>query len=103
MDVQQLKLLAGRIRDLLERANVTVTHNQALDLSGALVGLRNWPEVQAFPTRIAAADLDLAAAGRLAHRLHRKHSRRGSFWSRCNRRGCKHQRSFHKSGRQGRG
>ena len=34
MDVQQLKLLAGRIRGLLEHANVTVTHNQALDLSG---------------------------------------------------------------------
>lgn len=73
MDVQQLKLLAGRIRGLLEHANVTVTHNQALDLSGALVGLRNWPEVQAFPARVAAADLDLAAASRLAHRLHRKH------------------------------
>lgn len=74
MDVQQLKLLAGRIRGLLEQANVTVTHNQALDLSGALVGLRNWPEVQAFPARVAAADLDLAAASRLAHRLQRKHS-----------------------------
>lgn len=74
MDVQQLKLLAGRVRGLLERANVTVSHNQALDLSGALVGLRNWPEVQAFPARVAAADLDLAAAGRLAHRLQRKHT-----------------------------
>jgi hypothetical protein len=74
MDVQQLKLLAGRIRGLLEQANVTVTHNQALDLSGALVGLRNWPEVQAFPARVATADLDLAAASRLAHRLQRKHT-----------------------------
>lgn len=74
MDVQQLKLLAGRIRGLLEHANVTVTHNQALDLSGALVGLRNWPEVQAFPARVAGADLDLAAAGRLAYRLEKRHS-----------------------------
>lgn len=73
MDVQQLKLLAGRIRGLLEHANVTVTHNQALDLSGALVGLRNWPEALAFPNRVTAAELDLAAAGRLAHRLQRKH------------------------------
>lgn len=73
MDVQQLKLLAGRIRGLLEHANVSVTHNQALDLSGALVGLRNWPEVQAFPTRVAAADLDMTSAARLAHRLQRKH------------------------------
>lgn len=74
MDIQQLKLLAGRIRGLLEHANVTVTHNQALDLSGALAGLRNWPEVQAFPARVAVAELDLAAAGRLAHRLQRKHA-----------------------------
>lgn len=74
MDIQQLKLLAGRIRGLLEHANVTVTHSQALDLSGALVGLRNWPEVQAFPARVAVADLDLAAASRLAHRLQRKHT-----------------------------
>ena len=74
MDVQQLKLLAGRIRGLLEHANVTVSHNQALDLSGALVGLRNWPEVQAFAARVAAADLDLAAAGRLAYRLDKRHS-----------------------------
>ncbi len=28
MDAQQLKLLAGRIRDLLEHANVSVTHSQ---------------------------------------------------------------------------
>lgn len=74
MDVQQLKLLAGRIRGLLEHANVTVTHNQALDLSGALVGLRNWPEVQAFPSRVAGAELDLAATSRLCHRLARKHA-----------------------------
>lgn len=73
MDVQQLKLLAGRIRGLLENANVSVTHNQALDLSGALVGLRNWPEVQAFPSRVASAELDHAAASRLSHRLARKH------------------------------
>lgn len=73
MDVQQLKLLAGRIRDLLAQANVTVNHSQALDLSGALVGLRNWPEVQAFPSRVSAAQLDLAGTSRLAHRLHRKH------------------------------
>jgi hypothetical protein len=74
MDVQQLKLLAGRIRDLLEHANVSVTHSQALDLSSALVGLRNWPEVQAFPSRVAGAELDLTATGRLSHRLARKHA-----------------------------
>ncbi|MDO9099617.1 MAG: hypothetical protein Q7V53_02570, partial [Caldisericota bacterium] len=74
MDIQQLKLLAGRIRGLLEHANIAVTHSQALDLSGALVGLRNWPEVQAFPARVVAVDLDLGATGRLANRLQRKHA-----------------------------
>jgi hypothetical protein len=74
MDIQQMKLLAGRIRGLLEQANVTVSHNQALDLSAALAGLRNWPEVQAFPTRVAAANLDLAATGRLGYRLQKRHS-----------------------------
>lgn len=74
MDIQQLKLLGGRIRGLLEQANVTVSHNQALDLSAALAGLRNWPEVQAFPTRVAASNLDLAAAGRLAYRLHKRYA-----------------------------
>lgn len=73
MDVEQLKLLAGRIRGLLDQNGVSVTHSQALDLTGALVGLRNWPEVQAFPSRVAAAELDLAAARRLCHRLNRKH------------------------------
>lgn len=74
MDIQQMKLLAGRIRGLLEEANVTVSHNQALDLSAAVAGLRNWPEVQAFPTRVAAANLDLAAAGRLAYRLQKRYA-----------------------------
>lgn len=74
MDIQQMKLLAGRIRGLLEQENVTVSHNQALDLSAALAGLRTWPEVQAFPTRVAAANLDLAAAGRLAYRLQKRYA-----------------------------
>lgn len=73
MDVQQLKLLAGRIRDLLERANVFVTHAQALDLSSAIVGLRNWPEVRAMVSRAISAKLDLASVSRLAHRLRREH------------------------------
>jgi hypothetical protein len=73
MDIQQLKLLSGRIRGLLEQSNHSVTHSQALDLSGALVGLRNWPEVQAFPSRVTAAELDLAATGRLSYRLRKRH------------------------------
>lgn len=73
MDIQQLKLLAGRIRDLLQQAQHSVGHSQALDLSAALPGLRNWPEVQAFPDRVAACELDLASANRLAFRLMKKY------------------------------
>jgi hypothetical protein len=72
MDIQQLKLLAGRVRDLLQQSNHPIGHNQSLDLIAALPGLRNWPEVQAFPDRVIACDLDLASAGRLAFRLTKK-------------------------------
>ena len=69
MDIQQLKSHAGRVRDLLQQSNHPVGHNQALDLVSALIGLRNWPEVLAFPDRVAGCELDLASAGRLAFRL----------------------------------
>lgn len=69
MDVPQLKLLAGRVRGLLQRSSSIVGHSQALDLVAALPGLRNWPEVMAFPDRVAACELDATSAGRLAFRL----------------------------------
>lgn len=72
MDIPQLKLLAGHVRNLLKQADHSVGHNQSLDLIAALPGLRNWPEVQAFPDRVAACELDASAAGRLAYRLKRK-------------------------------
>lgn len=72
MDIPQLKLLAARIRELLKEASCLVGHSQSLDLVAALPGLRNWPEVNAFPDRVAACQLDLAATGRLAFRLKRK-------------------------------
>src|ERR1700688_1566893 len=72
MEIQQLKLLAGRVRDLLQQSNHSIGHNQSLDLVAALPGLRNWPEVQSFPDRVAACDLDGTATGRLAFRLKRK-------------------------------
>lgn len=71
MDTQQLKLLAGRIRSLLQRSNHPISHNQALDLAAALPGLRNWPEVMAFPERVAATELDGVSTGRLAFRLNK--------------------------------
>ena len=72
MEMQQLKLLASRVRDLLQRSNHPVRHNQSLDLVAALPGLRNWPEVQAFPDRVAACELDEAATARLAYRLKKR-------------------------------
>lgn len=72
MELQQLRLMAGRVRGLLEQSNHTVSHNQALDLISALPGLRNWPEVQAFPDRVAACELDTTSAGRMAFRLKKK-------------------------------
>ncbi|PQA78400.1 hypothetical protein [Rhodoferax sp. TS-BS-61-7] len=69
MDIQQVKLLAGRIRGLLEQSNIPLNHSQSLDISAAIIGLRNWPEVMAFPDRVELAELDMASAGRLAHRL----------------------------------
>jgi hypothetical protein len=71
MDVSQLKLLAGRVRGLLEHTPSPIGHSQALDLVAALPGLRNWPEVIAFPGRVASCELDATSAGRLAFRLKR--------------------------------
>lgn len=74
MDVPQLKLLAGLVRGLLEQHNVPIGHSQSLDLIAALPGLRNWPEVNAFPDRVAACELNGGTAARLAHRLHSRHN-----------------------------
>ncbi|MES2741673.1 MAG: glyoxalase superfamily protein [Pseudomonadota bacterium] len=78
MDTQQLKQLAGRLRAFLEDAAVEIGHGQALDLSASLVGLRNWPEVQAFPQRVQAQELDLSATARLAYRLAHKYKHEAS-------------------------
>lgn len=69
MDVPQLKLLAGLVRGLLEQHNVPIGHSQSLDVIAALPGLRNWPEVMAFPDRVAATELNTTSTGRLAYRL----------------------------------
>lgn len=69
MDLPTLKLLAARVRGLLEQSHHRIGHNQALDLIAALPGLRNWPEVKAFPDRVMACQLDEVSAGRLGSRL----------------------------------
>lgn len=71
MDIQQLKLLAGRVRGLLQQSQVRIGHNKSLELVAALAGLRNWPEVLAFPNRVVSCDLDLTAAVRLSLLLKR--------------------------------
>ena len=72
MDIQQMKLLAARVRALLQQANCTINHGQALDLTAALPGLRNWPEVQSFPDRLTTTQLDATSLGRLAFRLQKR-------------------------------
>lgn len=74
MDIQQLKLLAGRTRDLLEQKNHSIGHSVSLDLVAALPGLRNWPEVLAFPDRVASCELEASTAARLAFRLKKNYS-----------------------------
>jgi hypothetical protein len=69
MELQQLKLLAGRVRQLLQQSNHPVGHNKSLDLIAAVPGLRNWPEVLAFPERVDQCRLDDSSARRLAYRL----------------------------------
>ncbi|MBN8755172.1 MULTISPECIES: plasmid fertility inhibition factor family protein [Variovorax] len=74
MNVEQLKLLAQRLRGVLERRNQPIGHSQSLDEIAALPGLRNWPEVLAFPHRVAAFELDILVAERLASRLKEHHA-----------------------------
>lgn len=72
MDTQQLKLLAGLVRGLLQPSHPSVGHGQSLDVIAAIPGLRNWPEVMAFPDRVAATELDTTSTGRLAFRLKKR-------------------------------
>lgn len=74
MDIQKLKGFADRLRAYLESQNLTLKHGQALDLIAAIPGLRNWPEVNAFPSRMAAAQWDGRSAERLAARIAKQHA-----------------------------
>jgi len=74
MDISQLKLLAGRVRDLLQQSSCLVGHSQALDLIAALPGLRDWPEVVAFPERVAVCEVNTTSSSRLAYRIKKKFS-----------------------------
>lgn len=76
MDARQLKLLGARVRELLAEWDIAIAHGQALDLVAALPGLRDWPEVIAFPDRVAARDIDLDATSRLGRRIGAKFGQR---------------------------
>ena len=69
MNAEQLKQLAARLREALASSDVAIAHGQALDMVAALPGLRNWPEVLAFPDRLATRDYDLDAMARLGRRI----------------------------------
>lgn len=71
MDTHELKLLAGQVRNLLARHQHPIGHGHGLDFVAAIPGLRNWPEVMAFPERVAEASLDQRSAERLAKRIAR--------------------------------
>lgn len=69
MDTQKLKLYAERLRAYLKQYQLILKHGQVLDLIAAIPGLRNWPEVNAFPASVATVQWDNHAATRLAQRL----------------------------------
>lgn len=69
MDTSTFKVCAQRLRAYLKQHRISLTHGQALDLVAAIAGLRNWPEVNAFPARVAAAACDNDACQRLASRI----------------------------------
>ena len=76
MDAGQLKLLGARVRELLAEWDIGISYGQALDLVAALPGLRDWPEVVAFPNRVTARDIDLEATNRLGRRIKAKFGER---------------------------
>lgn len=69
MEIEHLRQLAAPLREKLARHQRVLKHGHALDLLAAIAGLRNWPEVNAFPQRLAATHLDDAAAERLRSRI----------------------------------
>lgn len=75
MDISTLKVFAQRLRAYLQQHTISVQHGQALDLVAAVPGLRNWPEVIAFPDRVAEASCDDGACQRLASRVAARYSK----------------------------
>lgn len=75
MDTSTLKVFAQRLRAHLQQHSISLRHGQALDLVAAVPGLRNWPEVNAFPDRVAEASYDDGACQRLVSRIAARYSK----------------------------
>lgn len=74
MEIHEMKQLARRLRGALGQAGASVSHGQALDLIAAVAGLRNWPEVTAFPKRLAEASVTDESVSRLRLRVEAAHA-----------------------------
>lgn len=83
MNTQNLKVFAERLRTHLESHNLIIKHGQALDLIAAIPGLRNWPEVIAFPARYANLQLEQSTVERLTKRIAKLHALRLSVDQLC--------------------
>ena len=74
MELEELKEAARRVRAALAPMGAQVSHGQALDLVSALPGLRNWPEVSAFPVQVQAAVVCDESVARLARRVESRYA-----------------------------
>ncbi len=74
MDTQILKVFAERLHAHLEQHHLSLKHGQTLDLVAAIPGLRNWPEVNAFPAKVAVVQWNSNSAERLARRIASRYS-----------------------------
>lgn len=72
MKPQQMKLLASRFRELAKPHVADIGHQKSLDVIASLAGLRNWPEVVAFPDKVLACRFDGVAIERLVRRSKRE-------------------------------
>lgn len=70
MDVNFMKQLAKRLLAYLQpQLGPAFKLGHAQDLIAALSGLRRWPEVQAFPDKVAGTELTLETVHRLCRRI----------------------------------
>ena len=69
MEIGDFKHFARRLREHLKSHGRELSHGESLDVVAAISGLRNWPEVVAFPHRVAASAIDADSLARVANRI----------------------------------